>query len=293
MSDDGKQRLAKVLAARGIASRREAEKMIVDGQVTVNGQLATHPGHPVDPKTDSISVDGKQIPDVPRMSYYLLYKPKGYITTRSDPEGRRSIHMLLPELPARVEAVGRLDMNTEGALLLTNDGELAHRLAHPSAGVPKRYMVKVYRTPTEKTLERISKGVELEDGRTQPCKVRVVEATDAENAWIEITVTEGRNRLVRRIFALVGHPVSKLTRESFATISIRGMERGDLRALSAEEVRRLRDLADGTPASVAGRKSRPRKAGFAKPNEEWLKKRVDASKRRDKKKASSRGGAAR
>ncbi len=293
MSDDGKERLAKVLAARGIASRREAEKMIVDGAVTVNGHVATHPGQPVDPKSDSISVDGKPIPDVPRLSYYLLYKPKGYITTRSDPQGRRSIHELLPELPARVEAVGRLDMNTEGALLLTNDGDLAHRLAHPSSGVPKRYMVKVYRTPTDKTLERISKGVELEDGRTQPCKVRVVKSTETENAWLEITVTEGRNRLVRRIFALVGHPVSKLTRESFATVSIRGMERGDLRALSADEVRRLRDLADGTPAAAAGRKSRPRKAGFAKPNEAWLKKRVDASKRRDKKKASSRGGAAR
>ena len=280
MSEVETERLAKVLAARGIASRREAEKMITQGQVAVNGEVVLHPGHPVNPAKDSIRVDGQAIPAHPRLVYYLLHKPKGYIVTRSDPEGRKSVFELFPELPARVESVGRLDINTEGALLLTNDGDLAHRLTHPSAGVPKRYLAKVYRTPGEKTIARMEAGLDLEDGRTAPCKVRVVSATEKENAWVEITVTEGRNRLVRRIFAAVGHPVAKLVRQSFATLSIRGLERGQFRSLSGEEVERLREIAGGTPATVAGQRPRAAKEGFAKPNPDWVKKRVAGNKKR-------------
>jgi 23S rRNA pseudouridine2605 synthase len=212
--------------------------------------------------------------------YYLLHKPKGYIVSRDDPGKRKSVMELFPELPERVEPVGRLDINTEGALLLTNDGDLAHRLTHPSAGVPKRYLAKVYRTPGEKTIARMEAGIQLEDGKTGPCKVRVVSATEKENAWVEITVTEGRNRLVRRLFAAVGHPVSKLVRQSFATISIRGLERGQFRALDAEEVQRLREIAGGTPAQSAGKKAPPKKAGFAKPDPEWIAKRVRGKKKR-------------
>lgn len=270
MNPDGTERLAKVLAARGVASRREAESMITAGRVTVNGEKVAHPGHPVDPAKDFIRVDGKRIPSEPKKVYFLLYKPRGYIVSRDDPEGRRSYLELLSALTMRVDAVGRLDFNTEGALLVTNDGDLANALAHPSSQVPKRYLAKVYRCPSEKTLERIQTGVMLEDGKTGPCKARVLKSTDTGNTWVEVTVTEGRNRLVRRLFAAVGHPVAKLRRESFATLSIRGMQPGELRELTAEEVARIQDLAKGVPASAAGRKARGRKVGFAKADPAWI-----------------------
>ena len=287
------RRLAKVLAGRGIASRREAERMIEEGRVSVNGQVVSHPGHPVDPANDVIRVDNKPISSEPRKVYYLLYKPKGFITSRDDPDGRTSVLTLLKSVPDRVEPVGRLDINTEGALLLTNDGPLAHKLTHPSTGVPKRYLAKVWKTPTEATINRLEAGVDLEDGRTAPCKVRVVKSTDAGNCWLEITVTEGKNRLVRRMLAAVGHPVSKLRRESFATISLRGLDKGQYRLLTAEEVSRLRDLAGGVAPAEAGHSSRPSKAGHAKVDAEWLKKRLDRSKRKVNRGAPARGGAAR
>ncbi|MFZ5481175.1 MAG: pseudouridine synthase [Myxococcota bacterium] len=291
--EEGKQRLAKVLAARGVASRREAERIIGEGHVTVAGEVVTDPAFPVDVDTKEIRIDGKPISRAPRLLYVLLYKPKGFITSRNDPEGRKSVLTLLPNLGERVEPVGRLDINTEGALLLTNDGALAHKLAHPAGTVPKRYLAKVWKTPSDRTIERLEKGVMLEDGKTAPAKVRVVKTTDTGNCWLEITVTEGRNRLVRRMLAEVGHPVSKLTRVSFATISIRGMERGEVRALTAEEVARLRDLAEGIAPSAAGRKARPRKTGFAKADPEWIAKRVDKKARKDKRGSPPRGGAAR
>lgn len=293
MDEDGRQRLAKVLAARGIASRREAERLIVEGHVTVNGEKVSHPGHPVDAVRDRIRVDGKGIPGEQRKVYLLLNKPKGYITGRDNPKGRRSVLELLGSLPERVEPVGRLDFNTEGALLLTNDGELAHALAHPSGGVPKRYLAKVYRCPSEKTLQRIQSGVQLEDGRSAPCKARVVKSTDTGNTWLEVTVTEGKNRLVRRLLAAVGHPVSKLRRISFATVSVRDLDVGAFRSLSGEEVQRLRDLAGGVHPAAAGRKSRARKAGFARPDPAWMEKRVDRPRHKDKGGPPPRGGAAR
>jgi pseudouridine synthase len=284
MNQDGTERLAKVLAARGVASRREAERLIAEGHVRVAGEVVTHPGHPVLPDDPSIKVDEKPLPDAPRLVYYVLYKPKGYIVTRADPNARHSVMELLPELPERVEPVGRLDINTEGALLLTNDGDLAHRLTHPSTGVPKRYLAKVYRTPSDKTIARMEAGLPLEDGKTAPAKVRVVSSTDKENAWVEITVTEGRNRLIRRMFAHVGHPVSKLVRQSFGTVSIRGLERGHFRALNADEVDRLREIGGGTPAASAGRRPNKKKEGFAKPDPKWLARRLEGKKKRSLKK---------
>lgn len=280
MTEDGKERLAKVMAARGIASRRAAEQLILEGKVTVRGRLISHPGEPVDPKEEDIVVDGVRAPAASsRKAYYLYYKPKGYIVTRADPEGRKSIFDLLPELPARVEAVGRLDINTEGALLLTNDGELAHSLTHPSTEVPKRYLAKVWKLPTEEDIERLQKGVYLEDGKTSPAKVRVVKSTEAGNTWLELTVTEGRNRLVRRMFAAINHPVSKLQRVSFATISLQDMKVGDFRSLTGEEVQRLKDMAKGISAQDAGRETAVRKAGFARPSEKWMQKRVYSRKK--------------
>lgn len=264
MEEGSTERLARVIARSGRASRREAEKLIADGRVTVNGVMVLHPGHPVDAAHDHIKVEGRPLPTPAPMVYFLLYKPKDYITTRDDPEGRKSVLELVSHLNVRVEPVGRLDINTEGALLLTNDGELAHKLTHPSSEVPKRYLAKVYRVPSEDTLNRVRAGLRLEDGLTSPCKARVLGVTRGGNAWVEVTVTEGRNHLIRRLFAAVGHPVSKLRRETFATLSIRGLERGETRPLTVDEVARLRDIANGMPADEAGHSSRY-KPGFARP----------------------------
>lgn len=252
VEDGDTVRLAKLIASRGVASRREAESMIAEGRVTVNGHVVLKPVG-VDPK-DHVKVDGRALPTPPPTVWFVLYKPKGYITGREDPEGRKSVMELVDHLQIRMEPVGRLDFDTEGALLFTNDGDTAHKLAHPSTEVPKRYHAKVYRKPGPEKLDAIRDGkVYLEDGPVPPSKVRVLTSTDTENSWIEITVTEGRNRLIRRLFQQLHHPVSKLRRESFATISVRGMERGDVRPLTGEEIRRLHDLAEGRNPSKAGR----------------------------------------
>lgn len=272
-------RLNKLLADRGVASRRGADELIKDERVTIDGRVATVTDRVHPAETERVRVNGEPLPPPPPLVYYLLYKPKGYITGRDDPQGRRSVLDLVEELQVRVEPVGRLDYDTEGALLLTNDGELAHHLTHPSNQIPKRYRAKVYRTPDAEDLTKIKNGkVFLEDGPAHPAKVRVIEQTDKENAWVEITVTEGRNRLIRRVFDALHHPVSKLRRESFATLSIRGMERGEVRPLTREEIRRLKDLAEGKKPKSAGKLRR--KAGFAKPKPK--KKRHGKHKKRNK-----------
>jgi pseudouridine synthase len=256
-------RLAKLMAARGVASRREAEDMIREGRLVVNGERVKHPGHAVEPEQDTIRLDGEALPELPEKVYYLLHKPRGVLTTRKDPEGRRSIEEYLELIPTRVESVGRLDFDTEGALLLTNDGELANALTHPGKGIPKRYMVKTWKVPSDRSLERLQKGVHLDDGKTAPAKLRVREITDQGNAWIEVTVTEGRNRLLRRMFESVGHPVSKLRRESFATISVQGLERGQLRPLTPVELQRLEDLVAGRNPNRSSKRRVRKGKGFA------------------------------
>ena len=173
-AEGGQIRLAKLMARRGLCSRREAEEWIAAGRVVVDGKVVTGPIG-VDPHTQVIKVDGKRLPAEPRHIYLLMYKPKGYITGRDDPDGRPSVHDLLGEIGVRVEPVGRLDFDTEGALLLTNDGELANALTHPKNRVPKRYLAKVYRTPDERDLAAIEAGIFLEDGKTLPAKARVLE----------------------------------------------------------------------------------------------------------------------
>jgi len=255
-------RLSKLIAQRGVASRREAEQMIREGRLTVNGETVSHPGTVVDVEADHVRLDGNKLPERPHLVYYLLYKPRGYITTRNDPQGRKSVMELLANIPTRVEPVGRLDLDTEGVLLFTNDGDLANKLTHPSNQIPKRYIAKVWKSPSERTLARIQSGVFLDDGKTAPCKARIIDKTDGGNARVEITVTEGKNRLIRRLLDAVGHPVSKLRRESFATLTVRDMERGQVRKLNTEEVRRLHDIAAGRNPKRAG-KIKSRK-GFAK-----------------------------
>ena len=260
----GAMRLAKLLAERGVASRRKAEQLIFDGSVAVNGELVTHPATLVNPDVDDVNIDGDPLPEAADKAYFLLYKPKGCVTTQEDPHGRKTVFDYTGAIREKVQAVGRLDYDTEGALLLTNDGTLAFNLTHPSKSIPKRYLAKVYRTPSAQTLQMIKDGkVYLDDGPLFGAKVRTVDSTDTGNTWVEITITEGRNRIIRRLFQQVGHPVSKLRRESFATLSIRGMERGDVRPLTADEIRRVQEIGEGKKPTKAGRVRR--KAGFAVP----------------------------
>lgn len=251
MTDDpreGKMRLAKAIQQRGIASRRAAEDLIRAGLVKVNGTVA-EVTTPVDPDADVIEVRGEKLPSLPKKAYYVLNKPRGYITTRDDPRGRPSALDLVKHLPVRMETIGRLDYDSEGVLLLTNDGDLAHALTHPSREVPKRYVVTVEGVPNAADMAAIEKGVMLDDGMTAPAKARLLKATG--DARIEITVHEGRNRLIRRMMKAVGHPVFALRRERFASISAEGMELGDVRELTDEEVRDLRIIAERKSRAAA------------------------------------------
>ncbi|MED5370793.1 MAG: pseudouridine synthase [Myxococcota bacterium] len=271
-------RLARAISRSGLASRREAERWIREGKVVLNGHVETDVATKVDPDSDHIKVDGKPLPKEPPRVYYAFYKPKGCITSRDDPQERKSVYDLVGDLGVRVEAVGRLDFDTEGLLLLTNDGDLAAALTHPRYEVPKRYTAKIWRIPTDATIDRIQKGVFLPDGKTAPAKMRVTEATQGGNCWVEITVTEGRNRLVRRIFEAMNHPVAKLRRESFATIGLKGLERGDVRPLTSDEIRRLKEIAKGKRPQLSGKFKY--KKGFAKPKPKA--KRIGRKNSRDK-----------
>lgn len=247
-------RLAKLIAQRGVASRREAEDLIRQGLVTVNGEPALITT-PANPDTDLVAVRGAPIPGAPVRGYYLLNKPAGYITSRRDPQGRKGVLELVGHLPVRVETVGRLDYDTEGALLLTNDGDLAHLLTHPSSEVPKVYVANVRGTPPREDLLAIERGIPLEDGMTAPAKARVLAAGPSASN-VEITVHEGRNRLIRRMLAYIGHPVIDLRRVSFGGIALGGMPLGAVRELTAAEVDSLRKLVEHAPKG-----NRPRRLG--------------------------------
>ena len=232
-------RLQKVLAERGVASRRRAEELIREGRVRVNGTVITELGYKVDPERDRIEVDGKRIPPPPPRVYYLLYKPCGVITSLSDPQGRPTVRDLLRRVRLRVFPVGRLDRDAEGLLLLTNDGELAARLLHPRYRVPRVYQVKVRGVLGEGEVKRIREGVPLEDGPSPHMKVRLMRRTKS-NTWLQITLHEGRNRVIKRTFAAIGHPVMKLRRVAFGPLNIKGLRPGEYRALRSEEIKRLK-----------------------------------------------------
>jgi 23S rRNA pseudouridine2605 synthase len=231
-------RLQKVLAQAGLGSRRACEELIDRGRVRVNGERAVL-GRRVDPESDVIEVDGAQIGVKAGLVHYLLNKPAGVITSASDPQGRPVVVDLVPAEP-RVFPVGRLDADSEGLLLLTNDGDLTHRLTHPSFGVDKEYLVEVDGEPARGALARLREGVELEDGRTAPAKVAQVDAR-----ILRITIHEGRNRQVRRMCEAVGHPVLRLVRTRIGPITDRALKPGEWRALTQDEVRALERAAAG------------------------------------------------
>jgi len=235
-SDSEGERLQKVLARVGIGSRRTCEELIAEGRVTVDGEVAIL-GRRVDPETARITVDGAPVGVRPDLVHYLLHKPAGVVTTADDPQGRPTVVGLVPDEP-RVFPVGRLDVDTEGLLLLTNDGELAHRLTHPSYGVEKEYVAEVDGVPSRATLRRLREGIDLDDGPTAPARATLV-GDSAGSAMLRLTIHEGRNRQVRRMCDAVGHPVRRLVRTRIGPIADRALAVGTWRTLTGDEVRAL------------------------------------------------------
>ncbi len=235
------ERIQKLLAQAGVASRRAAETLIRAGRVTINGQVAAL-GDKADPRQDAVKVDGRRVALTAPYAYLLLNKPKGYLTTRSDPEGRPTVYELLPETwRRRVAPVGRLDFHSEGLLLLTNDGELAQRVSHPRYGCAKLYRVKVKGQPGEEDLDRLRAGVVLEGRRTAPARiVRSAARSKAGNTWLTVELREGRTRQIREMFFRIAHPVLKLRRVAIGPLSDRRLGLGRFRELTAEEVEALR-----------------------------------------------------
>lgn len=233
-------RLQKYLAECGVASRRASEKLIDAGRVSVNGETAAI-GAQVDPDKDDIRVDGKPI-DQDEKVYIVLNKPEGTVTTAKDTHGRKTVLHWVKGVRARVFPVGRLDMDVEGVLLLTNDGELAHRLLHPAYGIDKIYLAWVNGNVHADTIKKLEKGVMLEDGMTAPAKAAILNA-GPHATRLELTLHEGRKREVKRMCAATGHPVRSLHRVAFGNVRARGLRPGEWRYLSDQEVRQLRKLA--------------------------------------------------
>ncbi|MHB0868970.1 MAG: pseudouridine synthase [Chloroflexota bacterium] len=232
------ERLHKVLAHAGIDSRRAAEEMILAGRVAVNGEVVTRLGTKVDPEHDAITVDGKPIPRRVRMSYLMLNKPAGYITTVSDPENRPTVMQLVPH-NARIYPVGRLDANSEGLILLTNDGEFANLLAHPRYSYEKEYHVAVPGTIKERDLQALREGVVIDGGKTAPAQVRVL-SSDGRTTWLSITIHEGRNRQIRRMLHALGYSVERLVRMRIGPLWLGSLPKGAYRPLTPAEVRMLK-----------------------------------------------------
>ncbi|MBI5055322.1 MAG: rRNA pseudouridine synthase [Nitrospirae bacterium] len=232
------ERLQKVLAKCGIASRRMAEEMILEGLVTVNGTPATL-GMKADLERDHIKVRGKLIRNAESKVYLVLNKPEKCLTTMSDSEGRPTVKDLIKGVREKVFPVGRLDYNSEGLLIITNDGELANAILHPAKKIPKTYLVKVNGFIEDKDLAKLEKGIKLDDGMTAPAKVKKIKKTEA-NSWIEITIYEGRKRQIRRMMDRVGHPVIKLRRIKINGISLGKLETGALRFLTPGELKKLK-----------------------------------------------------
>jgi 23S rRNA pseudouridine2605 synthase len=244
------ERLQKIIAAAGIASRRHAEELIKSGLVTVNGQIVTELGTKADPERDHIKVGNKLLKAAERPVYILLHKPKGYVTTVSDPEGRPTVMDLVRNLDTRVYPVGRLDYASEGLLLMTNDGKLTQMLTHASSHVPKTYLVKVAGVPTEENLNRLRQGIVLrsvkpksgekripQKVRTAPARIKIFK--EGDNPWYEVTLIEGRNRQIRRMFEEVGHHVEKIKRVKYGPLQL-DVDSGKYRSLTDAEVARLK-----------------------------------------------------
>jgi 23S rRNA pseudouridine2605 synthase len=235
------ERLQKIIARMGLASRRRAEEIIAEGRVTVNGKTATT-GMKADPSRDHIKVDGKLLVRPEPKVYLMLNKPRGVVTSLLDREGRPTVKDFLRGVKYRVFPVGRLDYDSEGLILLTNDGEFSNKLLHPSNKIPKTYAVKIKGMITEEKMKKLRLGVRLEDGKTEPARVRFLRESEA-NSWLEISITEGRKRQIRRMVEAVGHPAIKLRRISINGLKLGGLKIGAIRALTDKELQLLRQEA--------------------------------------------------
>lgn len=233
-----KERLQKIIAAAGTSSRRAAEKMIVEGRVSVNDAVVRQLGAKADIDADEIRVNGKLIlPEVSKV-YLMLYKPRGYVTTLNDPEKRPVVKDLLSGISERIFPVGRLDYDSEGLLLLTNDGNFSQRVQHPRFKIPKTYMVKIEGNLTKSEVRALSEGVRLSDGNFNPENLQI-RRTSRKTSWLTMTIAEGRNRLIRRGLESLGHPVVRLIRTAIADISLGNMKAGTFRYLTKKEVQHL------------------------------------------------------
>ena len=246
LDDEGQIRLQKLLAQSGVASRRKCEEIMLDGRVEVDGEIVTRLGTKVDPRVAVIRVDGRRLPPISPNVYLVLNKPRGVVSTMSDPEGRPTLTDYVADRPERLFHVGRLDTDTSGLILLTNDGEFAHRMAHPSYEVDKTYVAEVDGEVTKETLQRLLGGVTLEDGPVTVSRARLVSAGQGNakgRSIVELVIHEGRNRIVRRLLDHVGHPVRRLTRTAIGSVQLAGLRDGTLRALSTDELGGLLDAA--------------------------------------------------
>lgn len=240
LDDEGLIRLQKLLALAGVASRRRSEELMLDGEVEVNGEVVTRLGTKVDPASDVIRVSGKRLPPVSEKVYLALNKPRGVVSTMSDPEGRRTLQDLVAGRPERLFHVGRLDTDTSGLIILTNDGDFAHRLAHPSYEVDKTYVAEVTGQLFPRVVKQLLAGVTLEDGPVTVSRARIVEASPSKSI-VELVIHEGRNRIVRRLLDEVGHPVTRLTRTRIGPVALGRLSPGELRDLTTDELGELLD----------------------------------------------------
>jgi 23S rRNA pseudouridine2605 synthase len=236
------ERLQKILARAGVASRRKAEVLIEEGKVTVNGRVVRELGSKADIDEDVVQVEGRTIRETEDRVYHVLYKPAGCVTTLSDPEGRPTIKRYLEHIPERVYPVGRLDYDVEGALIVTNDGDLAYQMMHPRFGVKRTYLAKVHGVPAPEQIERLLKGVRLEDGRAKALEAGLHSRTP-KNTWVRVVVAEGRQHMVKRLMEAVGAPVQKLFRADYGGIGVTGLAPGESRELTKAEVAQLRSQA--------------------------------------------------
>jgi 23S rRNA pseudouridine2605 synthase len=255
------ERLQKILARAGFASRRGGEQLMLEGRVSVNGKIVRELGTKADLESDDVRVDGVRVKAPQAPVYLVLNKPRGVVTTRKDPEGRPTVMALVPPV-AGLFPVGRLDVTTEGLILLTNDGAFAERVSHPRYEVPRVYHAKVHRVPDPETLDRLKRGVRVDGDFMAVDRARVIQAEN--NAWVELTLHEGKQHEVKRLLEAVGHPVSKLRRVAFGPVTTKGLEPGQFRALTPGEIAGLRK-GEGGRAPAMRRIPRRRKPPAAPP----------------------------
>jgi 23S rRNA pseudouridine2605 synthase len=243
LDEDGLIRLQKLLAQSGVASRRKCEELMLAGVVVVDGEVVTRLGTKVDPTTAVIRVDGKRLPPISEHVYLALNKPRGVVSTMSDPEGRRTLSDVVADRPERLFHVGRLDTDTAGLLILTNDGDFAQRLAHPSYEVDKTYVAEVTGEVTKASLRRLTDGVTLDDGPVTVSRTRIVQHGTGKTI-VELVIHEGRNRIVRRLLEHIGHPVTRLTRTRIGPVKLAQLKSGELRDLTLDELGLLLDRTE-------------------------------------------------